>query len=445
LIWVVFPILGQQELTLDQALSQVRQNPLYQSQIRQIQVFEGRLQQARMGPNPAFEFLYGTEAIGGEAKNFEIGLGMSKRWERGGKRQLRSGISQLELQRMTLEAENTLRLLTSQVRQAYLELQHIQKQLVLLEQHRDRMDGLVQLDVVRVEAGEIPALNAKYLKTDFTMLATDKTHLEKLRWETFSQLNVAMGTPPETEYSLSGWDSTPEELPEADLIMAFALQNRPDLKILELTLEQADLEIQMEQAVAQRDWSWSVGYLYGRDGMEEDDFFPRGVIDFTESTDHTIEAKLSIPLSISDDNSGNIAAAMAMRQVQESRLAHAKVLVRSEVHSAFQEFRHSLIDQSIYGKDLVPQLDDKRVRLESAYLLNGDGITGLITVERDSLAVTFEALDADFRAWQSVIKLEEASGGTLSAIGPSQPVDQTTPPVASRELPPAADSQEGAN
>jgi cobalt-zinc-cadmium efflux system outer membrane protein len=411
---------AQQQLTLEEALDQAQNNLAYQAQLAQIQVLEARLQQSDRRLNPNFEAEYETGALAGEADDYLLSLLLVQTWERGGKRQLRKQIAQIQLEQVTLAAEDSLRVLISEIRLAYLELLWPQKRLELIESHSERINNLLELDLVRVEQGEIPALNATQLQTELTTLDALKGQLETERWRTQYRFNVLIGSPAETEYvAVEGTELLP--LPDMTQALSFALSRRPDLKALRMAVTQGDLEMSMEQAVAKRDWEVGVGYHRIAGGLDAEDFVPQGILQSASSVDNLFHLTLTVPLPLWDDNSGNIAAAAASKRVRERQLALGESLVRSQILSAYQDHGLNQRTRDLYQKGLVPMLGDNWQRLEAAYQLTGEGLGEWIGIAQDFLDAALQGLEADFQVRQSVIKLEEAVGGSLAEVPQGPP------------------------
>ena len=421
LVSVTMHLGAQQELTLEEALNQARNNLAYQAQLEQIQVLEAQLEQSQRRPNPNLEAEFETGALAGDGDDYLLSLLFVQTWERGDKRQLRQQIAQARLEQAVLAAQNSLRVLTSEIRLAYLELLRSQGRTSLIESHQERIDNLLQLDLVRVEQGEIPALNTAQLQTELTTLDAQKGQLETQRRRMQYQFNILIGSPAEAEYVAVEQDMDPAPLPDAARALGFALANRPDLKGMRAAVSQADLDVSMERAVAQRDWDVGVGYHRIVGGLDAEDFVPQGILQSATSTDNLFHVTLSIPLPLWDDNSGNVAAAAASKRVRERQLAQAESLVRSQVLSAYQDYGLNQRTRELYQNNLVPKLEDNWQRLEAAYQLTGEDLGEWIGIQQDFLEAALAGLEADFQVRQSVIKLEEAMGGSLAEVTQGPP------------------------
>ena len=268
---------------------------------------------------------------------------------------MRQQIAQAELQQATLDAEDYMRVLTSEIRLAYLELLRLQKQVSLLEIHSERINRVLQFDLIRVREGEIPSLNPEYLSTELAGLEVQEVELENQLWLARYRLNVLLGAPAEREHVAVVEEATQESaLPAIEQVLGFALKNRADLRKMRVTIQQADLQFSMEEAEATRDWEWGVGYHRISGILKREDFVPQGIIESANSSANLLELRLTIPLPLWDNNSGNLAAALATKKVRERELAHAESLVRSEVLSAYQEYQLHQRESNCIGKIWFP-------------------------------------------------------------------------------------------
>ena len=416
LISAIFSLSAQQSLTLQEALAKARNNQLYQARLAQIEVLKGRSEQAGKKPNPRLESELESAVISKDREDYVVSVLFSNTWERGGPRELRQQIAQAELEQAALETEHHLRTLTSEIRLVYLDLLRLQRRVALVEGHIEKVNQLLQFDQVRVREGEIPSLNPEYLLAEVTIHAAQKGQLESQHRLAQYRLNVLMGAPVEAENVVIEEQRQEVPLPVLDQVLSFALKNRADLKSMRSSIEQADLQINMENATGKRDWEWGVGYQYGRDTLQSGDFFPSGIIESVDSTSHRLLLNVSIPLSLGDNNSGNVASAIAAKRVRERELAHTESVIRSEVLSAYQEYQFNQQRGELYREVLLPKLQESAQRLDAAYQLTGEDVTVWMGIQRDFIGAALQGLEADFQLRASVVKLEQAVGGSLEEV-----------------------------
>ena len=395
---------------MQQALAQATNNRLYQAKLQRIEVLKGRLEQAGKRPNPELESKIDAVPAGGD---HVISVLLTQKWERGNKRDLRRQIADAELQQGVLEAEDYLRSLNAQIRIAYIDMLRIQKESSLHTTHAERINRMVRLDEVRVREGEIASLNLRHLLAEAARVSIEVAALESRRKVTLYQLNGLLGAAPETDYALRDEEPAATPLPTMEQAVAFALKNRPDLKGLRTALQQAEYQVSMEEAVTRRDWSVGLGYLHERAAIDAADIVPRGLIRSITDSNHLLQVMVAIPLPLLDNNSGNLSAALAEKKAREVELAHAENKVRTEIAVTLQTYRQNQGLRDLYGKTLIPNLEDDLRREEAAYEL---AATSLGDWLRDQLYLAesmVQSVEIDFGLRRAVIELEMLMGGSV--------------------------------
>jgi outer membrane protein TolC len=119
---------------------------------------------------------------------------------------------------------------------------------------------------------------------------------------------------------------------------------------------------------------------------------------------------------LGDNNSGNVASAIAAKRVRERELAHTESVIRSEVLSAYQEYQFNQQRGELYREVLLPKLQESAQRLDTAYQLTGEDVTVWMGIQRDFIEAALQGLEADFQLRASVVKLEQAVGGSLEEV-----------------------------
>jgi hypothetical protein len=64
----------------------------------------------------------------------------------------------------------------------------------------------------------------------------------------------------------------------------------------------------------------------------------------------------------------------------------------------------------------LPKLQESAQRLDTAYQLTGEDVTVWMGIQRDFIGAALQGLEADFQLRASVVKLEQAVGGSLEEV-----------------------------
>ena len=404
---------AQKRLRLVEAVNRAVNNPLYQARVQLIEVLRGRVLQAGKRPNPNLETEIETaKPLEGSGEHL-ISIVLSQKWERGGKRSIRQQVAQAQLEQAVLGAEDYMRTLKSEVQLAYLALLSLERRLSLSETHLDRVDKLIRFDELRVREGEIPFLNPLHLVSERTRLAVHRNEMDSEYTLAQYRLNTLIGADPTTEYLLIDEELPEMPVPAAEQLVNFALKNRPDLKKARLTVEEAQFQIQMEEAAAKSDWDLGVGYHRIQSELGEGEFRPRGLIQSVTSTANLLEFNVTIPIPVWDNNSGNLAAAIEDRKLKELEFTSAEAMVRREVLTAHEQYQLSQRVSETYREELVPMIEERLRRIEGGYQLTGEDVSEWLESFQELAEATFQNVEADFQLKKAFLILEKELGGSL--------------------------------
>ncbi|MBI2821965.1 MAG: TolC family protein, partial [Acidobacteria bacterium] len=374
-----------------------------------------KLEQAGKRPNPELESKVESTRAGDDHL---LSFGVVQQWERGGKRELRQRLAEADLEQARLEAEDYFRILTFEVGRTYLELLQLQQQARVLDNHLERINGMVQLDQVRVREGEVASLNLAHLEIEFMRVSVSKTELESQAKLARYRFNTLIGADPGADQLLADEEPqpSPPPLPAMEKAISFALRNRPDLKRLRAAVEQAQSQVDMERAVGKRDWRVGLGYVRERTTLGGDDVLPRDLFRSITDTDHLVELKLTIPLPLLDNNSGNLSAAVEAKKAREAELAHLESVIRGDVAATYQQYERSRSLGEMLRKTFLPKLEDDLRREEAAYQLAGDVFGDWIRDQRNFSEGSLQSVETDFDLRRAVIELEKQVGGSLQQV-----------------------------
>jgi len=406
---------GQQPLTLEEAVRQTESNHLYQMELMKVAALQEELSHAGKRLNPVLESEVGTGLIEG-SRDHGFSLALTQRWERGGKRELRQEIAELEFEQARLEVEEFRRELISEVSLTYMELLSAENQLAIIRNRAERVDSLIQLDQVRLDQGEIPSRNLQMLQVETTRLAEEMDRLSHGRTLSQYHLNTLIGSPLETEYVLQDVVTERGPLPDVGRLVDSALENRPDLESLHVGLRLAEKNIAYAAARSRNDWDLGLGYRRNYSRTAEEAFLPRGVVESMTSSSNLLEFTVKIPLPIWNDGSNHVAAAITGREAIEHELAHAEAMARQEVMRAYQQVLFNQRKRQLYRESLLPRLEANLESIQTAYVLMGDNLLDWLQSHRDMSEALIQSLEIDLGVLRSIIQLEKAIGGSLGSV-----------------------------
>ncbi len=162
-------------LTIEQAVENaLAQNPSIQAVMQNTAFAEGEVESARERPNPSFSA--GYETAGGHYRDWVVYL--EQELETAGKRKYRTLVGEEHVERAHYELENAKRLLTQEVRLAYLEVARVQSLQRICQDFADFLEEFLQFNELLTQEGEIPPINVQMVG-----LESDGITNEQLRYQ----------------------------------------------------------------------------------------------------------------------------------------------------------------------------------------------------------------------------------------------------------------------
>lgn len=238
------------------------------------------------------------------------------------------------------------------IRLAYFDLLVAEQQLTLAHEKEDRLTHLV--DVLEKRIGQKQILPLLKLRAQ---VARDQAKLDAEQREISlraAKTNIAIllgyaeGTTiiPETKLR----DFTLGDIPLKDSLMNFALEQRPDLKALKLTLNKSSFDKELAHAQVWDNFTVTAGMSsQGPAGANPSDAnsnsLPRA---------YSWNMGLTVPLPSFNRNQGNIAKASLLEEQLNKQIASLHLSITQEVST--------LYDQILAGKHLLEAYEEKQLK-----------------------------------------------------------------------------------
>jgi outer membrane protein, heavy metal efflux system len=312
---------GSLKLTLDQAITlALDASPGLRARHESEQAAAAGLRQSDTGPNPEISVELENFGVSGRFSGLdesELTIGLTQRFERDGKREGRIAVARTEKAAAALERERTKLDVIYDVRIAYSEIAVAQ---LALDHARSRTAGAIQLQSLaarRVSAARDPltvSLRADIAVEDGRAAQRKAEHELDIAVRKLAQL---IGKP-DARIEITA-------APMAKLAKTTEPDGTgPDVQAREIMVRRASAQLALEQANAKTDPTVGVGVRRFQDGGDV-----AGVVSF------------SMPLTLHDDNSGNIDKAAAQRRVAEFEAEEARKRFRVAILKIQGEIEHS--------------------------------------------------------------------------------------------------------
>jgi len=313
------------------------------------------VQQARLWSNPSFSATWGfgtTDKIqpfyGGNGG--EIAYSVDQLITLAGKRNKAVQLAKLNATTTQSEFFELMRTLRLQLRSNYYQLYFLQETEKVLQQQLSNLQKIVDAYEEADKKGSVAHADVIRLRALIVGLTNDYTDLKQQ--ELASQLNLQQLLGNDHQYAprvdtegLSRYNLNMKGYTLPALIDT-ALLNRPDLRIAQQQLQQAQMNYSLQKALAVPDLH--VGATYDKAGSYANNF---------------VGLTLGIDLPFWNRNQGNIRSAGSQVKVQEQTLAQGNNIVATDVQQAVQKIslmdrQYQLLDFKSFNQEYNKLIDE---------------------------------------------------------------------------------------
>jgi len=371
---------GQDGLTIERLVESAgsRRSDLLAARQR-LAIAQGRLQQARLRPNPTLDAEYGSPRfLGGEAES-DFSVGATQVFELGGKRSKRVAVAELELQQARFEVAGLERQVAVEIRNAYTRAVSAARQLDVVEKLLAADAELVRVTDARLKEGDVAPLDANLVRVE-----SDRLRVQQI--EARSQLETAL-----LEIrTLAGLDVAEplrlapqaERPPRLDLglgeLTATALRERADLQAAIIGERLGSARINLAKSLATPNVAGSVRYSRNKQIID----FPPTIGGNTVNKDNELVFGVSVDIPIFNRNQGEIASAMS-GQVQATRQREfLEATIKRDVAVAYREYRAAAEKLVLYATQILPRSEANLQTVRSAYGLGEFSVFEVVNEQR---------------------------------------------------------------
>lgn len=406
--------IGQDGLTIDRLVEtgSSRRADLLAARQR-LAIAQGRLQQARLRPNPTLDAEYGSPRfLGGEAES-DFSIGATQVFELGGKRNKRIAVAELELQQARFQVAALERQLAVEIRTAYTRAVSAARQLDVIEKLLAADGELVRITDARLKEGDVAPLDANLVKVE-----SDRLKIQQI--EARSELETAL-----LEIrALAGFDVAEplrlapqaERPPRLDLglseLTATALRERADLQAAIIGERLGTARIDLAKSLATPNVAASVRVSRTKGLIDLPARLGGG--DLTDK-DNELTFGVSIDIPVFNRNQGEIASA-ASEQVQATRQREfLEATIKRDVAVAYRQYRAASEKLVLYATQIIPRSEANLNTVRAAYGF-GEFSVFEVVAEQRRLNENITAYNQTLRDYYTALaQLETAVGIALPA------------------------------
>lgn len=378
----------------------------------EIEKAKARLIQARLRPNPTFEFEQESGRLVGNGGNGNFTVGASLPIEIYDRRDARINVANIEIEASLAEVRNRERLLTATILVNYAEALGALRELESLE-------NILELDLqttkfiqIRVNEGDAAPLELNLLQAEVERLRARRQLAEGKLQSSLTQLKLQAGIQFEEPLILSEQINTailPNLPATQEAAIEIALRTRPDVRLTQIEEQVATAGLRLIRAGSRPDLTAYTRLSQGRSTID----LPTG--DFPQQRDRTLTFGVAISIPFFNKNQGAKAEAeISIRQTQ-ARREFAERVVRSEILSAYQRFEAASRAVATLENAAIPRSTENVETFRRVYELGEIKITDLINEQRrllDAIRDLTEALREKYRA-QADLNIALGAGALL--------------------------------
>ena len=382
---------------------------------QRLAIAEGRLQQARLRPNPTLEAEYGSpRLLGGEAES-ELSIGVSQTFELGGKRSKRAAVAELELNQIRAEVAALERQLAAQIRAAYASVLATARQLDVLEKLIAANQEIVRVTEARLNEGDVAPLDANLVKVEADRLKIQAIQARSGLETGFLELKTLIGAGIAESVLLAPQAERP---PRLDIglseLTELALKERADLQAARLGEQLGAARIDLARAGAVPNIEGSVKYTRNKE-----------IGDLPEGTnggnpikrDNELTFGVSIDIPIFNRNQGEIASATGERLQAARQREFLEATIRRDVAIAYRKYRAAAEALVIYSTQILPRAEANLQSVRAAYGFGEFSVFEVVNEQR-RLTENVTGYNQSLRDYYAALaELEAALGATIPAGG----------------------------
>jgi outer membrane protein, heavy metal efflux system len=386
----------------------LQQNADLQAATQQLAILQARRVQANLRPNPKVEAEYINDKLGtGDGEN-GFSATYSQPIEVKGKRQKRVQVVDLELEQAAKTLEFQRQQLINQIQVHYTEAVLAAEAIRQIAALQALNDQAVRLTTTRLNQGDVAKLDVNLLQTETYRLQSEQARADT-RWQlAILQLQTLAGWPLERPLVLQPLDLiTRPELPPTAVLIARALQQRPDLQAAQLVTAIATARRTLATAEATPDVEVFARYEQDRS------IFDRTAIGDLIDMDRRFAVGFSLPFAIFNRNQGHIAEAEATARQGQYRREFLEQVIKRDITLAYRRLQTVTQALQLYEQTLLPTMQENVRILRAAYDLGEQPIVNVIAEQRRLLEATQQHLELQREYQLARLELIRAVGGSL--------------------------------
>lgn len=374
--------------------SALRQSPELQIALSRVRAAQADARQSRLWPNPVLDIVLRVPEGGGRTM---IETGLAAKLTQLLQRPRRISAADARLRAASASAVTAALEMMYQTQQTYFDAVAARQEVALLAQRAARLNELLKITEVRLEAGEGTQLDVVSLQAELATANLDLREANRRIQTAQFALAHLLGQPRgRTDWKLATPLYTQVALRGERGAIAHGLRVRPEIQAERWQLAA------LEDAQALARLTWLEGAAAG--------------LDTERASDWSLGPSLTVPLPLFDNGQARHAQARAQAIAARHRLTQSTRQVVSEIREAHHAVGE-LISTTRQARTQLLPLHEQRVALARQIFEAGqEDVTRLRLAELDHLEAQLKSLRLQHQTARAVLRLDRATGGSTLEI-----------------------------
>ena len=371
------------------------------------------LRQAGLRPNPTIEVEGATGKILGSSGEREYSAAYFHPIETGGKRIKRVQVAEKSIALAEAEVEERKRQLTYDIKTRFIQAVAEDLKLATINRLLPINRENYQLTAMRVDLGDAAPLEQQLFLTDVNRAEAQQMILSSRAEAAVLDLKGVVGLGRSDSLKIVpdfGFDNRERAL---ELLQQFALENRPDLRILTILEEQALLEADLAKAEGKPDLTASARYTRSISRFDQFGLTDGGAVVPLRDADNVLTFGLSIPLFTRQRTGGAVDGALSRANQARLQREHLQQAITQEVAAAYRRWSGTRRALEILQSGVVQQSEKNLTVIREAYRLGQLRVMDVLNEQRRLVETELAYVDAQGEGAQAFAELERAVGGNL--------------------------------
>ena len=352
------------------------------------------------------------QAFGNKGED-ALNLTYSHTFETFGKRGKRVAVAEKEMALAQAELDKRRIALSFEVKTRYGDAVIEQRKLAVI----DRLLGInrdyLRLTEARVGTGDAAPLEADLLRVELNRDEAQRMLTDGRLRAAVLQLKATLDIAATSPLPIAANLTPPTFDDNLQHLKTRALTSRPDARALRITEDQTGTQSALAKVETKPNLTLLGQYSHADNAFDQYGLTAAGAL--TPIRDHIdyLGIGVSIPLTTSHRNRGNIEAAVARQTGAKLRREYLEAVISTQVEAAYEHWRAAREATTVFSQGVLAQSEKNLAVMRQAYTLGELRLIDILNEQRRLLDTVLGYIDAQGDLFRAYAELEQATGGFL--------------------------------